>query len=314
MTARAAILALALAVVACGPAPAGPGPRLLATQPASGEVEQPSPDAQRPWSSAYPIMEFPGGRLVVRLERADGRVVESITNEYRVAVTLDPTRTTINLREVRAPAATVTVPAGQTVAIAEWTIVDPAQAWSERSHFFDEFGDPAAQPDGYVYALPFAAGETFKVSQGFNGTFSHTGASQYAVDFTMPEGTEVRAARDGVVVAFHAGATGAGVTDEFRDRTRANWVYVLHADGTLGMYWHLAPGGVRVEAGQRVERGDVIGLSGFTGYAQIAHLHFAVVTAETGARARTFPFVLRTSARDRDGTAPVEQQRYTAFE
>ena len=241
----------------------------------------------RTWTRAYSIMEFTGGALQVTLSRDGDRVVESITNDYRCAVTLDTTRTLTNLREVRPPAATVTIPAGATVAIAEFTIVAASQAWSERSAFAEEFGDPAADPEPYVYALPFPAGETYQIGQGFSGTFSHTGDSEYAVDFTMPEGTTIRAARDGVVVATHASATGGGISEP-RDRSHANWIYILHADGTLGTYWHLAPGGVSVEPGQKVKRGDPIGTSGFTGYAQVPHLHFAIVRAESGAHTRSF--------------------------
>jgi murein DD-endopeptidase MepM/ murein hydrolase activator NlpD len=313
MSARATLV---LALAACGPTGQGAEPMFASPmQVRSAPKAEPSA-AQRAdtWSSEYTMMEYAGGRLRVRLDRTGDRVVESVANEYRVAVTIDPTRTTTNLREVRPPAATVTIPAGATVAIAEWTLVDPTLAWTERSHFRHEFGDPAAQPDGYIYALPFARGESFPVGQGPGGSFSHTGDSFHAVDFTMPEGTVVRAARDGIVVATHDAATTAGVTEEFRTRARANWIYILHADGTLGVYWHLAPGGVGVEPGQKVARGDEIGRSGFTGYAQVPHLHFAVARAETGARARTFPFVFRTSKRDKGGSPPVEHETYAAFE
>ena len=51
-----------------------------------------------------------------------------------------------------------------------------------------------------MYQLPYAPGNRFKVTQGYNGSFSHKGSNQYAIDWQMPEGTPVYAARGGVVV------------------------------------------------------------------------------------------------------------------
>lgn len=323
---RHVVLAAVAAMIA-GCAPVKPMPLVVGTEPEPEPAPAPLPaatptptptppaaPAAHHYTSEYSIMEYGGGKLRVILARDGDAVTESIANEYRCAITLDPTRTTENLVEDGTPAATVTLPASATATIARWTLIDPHKAWKVKSHFAEMFGDTTAKPDRYVYALPFAAGETYPVGQGFDGAFSHTGDSEYAVDFTMPEGTAVRAARDGVVVATYDQATGGGTTDEYKDRSRANWIYILHSDGTLGMYWHLAPGGVKVAAGTKVARGDVIGTSGFTGYAQVAHLHFAIVRATSGAHGTSFAFRFKTSAKDKNGAAPVEGKRYTAFE
>jgi len=58
----------------------------------------------------------------------------------------------------------------------------------------------ARHDDSYVYQLPYAPGRRFKVTQGYNGSFSHKGSNLYAVDWKMPEGTLVFAAREGMVV------------------------------------------------------------------------------------------------------------------
>lgn len=296
------------------PAPARTDEREPEPAPSHAVATTPAPDHTHHYTSEYSIMEFGGGKLRVILARDGDAVTESIANEFRCAITLDPTRTVENLREDGTPAATVTVPASKITTIARWTLIDPHKAWKVKSHFAEMFGDTTAKPTAYAYALPFSAGETYPVGQGFDGTFSHTGDSEYAVDFTMPEGTAIRAARDGVVVATYDQASGGGTTDEYKDRSRANWIYILHSDGTLGMYWHLAPGGVKVAAGDTVARGDVIGSSGFTGYAQVPHLHFAVVRATDGTHSKSFKFAFKTSAKDKKGSAPVEGQRYTAFE
>jgi murein DD-endopeptidase MepM/ murein hydrolase activator NlpD len=68
---------------------------------------------------------------------------------------------------------------------------------------------------------------------------------------------------------------GAGEDFE-RDGPRANYVRILHEDGSMGLYAHLDYKGVRVSPGDRVERGERIGRSGNTGYSTGPHLHFAV--------------------------------------
>jgi murein DD-endopeptidase MepM/ murein hydrolase activator NlpD len=151
------------------------------------------------------------------------------------------------------------------------------------------------------------------VLQGFHGAFSHRGSNEYAVDFDCPVATHVLAARGGVVAATNAGAVGSGTTPEFLDYKRANFVLVRHDDGTLGEYMHLAPSGVEVQVGQRVERGSELALSGNTGYSTTPHLHFQVMTAgEDGLSARSFPFRFATG-QSRD-EAPVQGRAYPAWE
>jgi murein DD-endopeptidase MepM/ murein hydrolase activator NlpD len=63
------------------------------------------------------------------------------------------------------------------------------------------------------------------------------------------------------------------------DRANATWqwgnyVAILGDDGNVIYYCHLAER--RVEANQRVEAGDVIGIMGTTGYSTGIHLHFEV--------------------------------------
>ena len=51
---------------------------------------------------------------------------------------------------------------------------------------------------------------------------------------------------------------------------------IVHDDGTMALYAHLREGGVLVRVGQRVEKGQQIGLSGNTGFTSGPHLHFAL--------------------------------------
>lgn len=145
---------------------------------------------------------------------------------------------------------------------------------------FDVRGDEV-----YAYALPYAAGTAHPVTQGFGGAFSHQ--DRHAVDWAMPEGTPVHAARPGIVVAVQDTHTVSGL--EPWHRTRGNYVEVAHADGTLARYFHLRPRGVAVAPGEAVRRGQLLGYSGNTGYSRGPHLHFEVVTLTQAFTYRTLP-------------------------
>ena len=128
--------------------------------------------------------------------------------------------------------------------------------------------------DLQLVSMPFAAGSEVTVMQGNHGYFSHTGSSVYAVDWDVPEGTEVVAVRGGLVLDLYeesdSGCAEASCADQ------ANYVVVDHGDGTFGQYWHLQQGGALVEIGDLVGRGDVLGLSGNTGWSTDPHLHLQV--------------------------------------
>ena len=62
---------------------------------------------------------------------------------------------------------------------------------------------------------------------------------------------------------------------------KGNFIEIQHDDGTVAHYHHLRLMGVRVEKGQRVEQGELIGLSGNTGYSTGPHLHFAVTKLDS---------------------------------
>lgn len=121
------------------------------------------------------------------------------------------------------------------------------------------------------YRLPFAPASRHFLAQGFGGSFSHTGSSAYSLDFSMPIGTPVFAARDGVVRQVRTGADDANLPLEMRE---ANFVSVRHEDGEVSVYAHLDSAQVR--PGQRVRTGERIATSGNTGYSTQPHLHFHV--------------------------------------
>ena len=141
--------------------------------------------------------------------------------------------------------------------------------------------------DDHLYLLPYAGGSSYRVLQGFESDWSHRGDEQFAVDFRMPEGTPVHAARAGVVArtedSWDEGCWNARC-DGF-----ANFVILLHDDGTTGEYYHLQKDGVLVDIGERVTAGQQIGLSGNTGSTAVPHLHFAVYRATRQGNSQSIP-------------------------
>ena len=149
-------------------------------------------------------------------------------------------------------------------------------------------GDANARPRDVEYGWPLDSDE-LRIGQAWGGGFSHRDdENRHAIDLGVPVGTTVRAARDGVVMQVESRFSGGGL-DASHDLARANFVRVLHEDGTMALYAHLAPGGVRVRQGERVVRGQAIAFSGDTGYSGAPHLHFAV-HANRGMRLQSIPF------------------------
>ena len=157
-------------------------------------------------------------------------------------------------------------------------------------------GDPLAHPRDVAYRLPLRQKGT-RIDQGYGGRFSHTDPqNRYAVDFAADQGTPVVAARDGVVMQVERDFDKAGLNLE-KYGGRANFVRILHDDGTMAVYAHLQEGGVLVHVGQRVRVGQQIGLSGNTGFTTGPHLHF-VVQVNRGMRLQSIPVRIVDAAGD----------------
>jgi murein DD-endopeptidase MepM/ murein hydrolase activator NlpD len=112
------------------------------------------------------------------------------------------------------------------------------------------------------------------------GAKYRTGGIHKGIDYGCQTGTPVVAAVGGKVV--HAG----------RHVYKKGWGFAfgIHVivnneaftDGTAGLwagYCHLH--GVSVKVGQRVAKGDLVGISGNTGRSTAPHLHFQVLASRT---------------------------------
>jgi len=66
---------------------------------------------------------------------------------------------------------------------------------------------------------------------------------------------------------------------------------IVRSGGVHAAYVHLAPGSVRVRQGQRVGRGEILGLVGSTGNSTAPHLHFQLMDGPDPLTARPVPSV-----------------------
>lgn len=95
-----------------------------------------------------------------------------------------------------------------------------------------------------------------RITQGYR--FYHK-----AIDIANKGGGPILAADSGTVVAASWDGSGYG-----------NRVMINHGNGTVTLYAHMSL--LQVQNGQRVNRGDVIGMMGSTGRSTGVHLHFEV--------------------------------------
>lgn len=167
----------------------------------------------------------------------------------------------------------------------------------------------AIHKDDYLYKLPFLKGADIYVSQGYHGETSHKGLSAYAVDFPVPVGTPVYAAREGIVVGSEGSSNLGGGTPEYRKF--ANYVIIEHSDGTMGNYYHLKQGGAVAVIGQKVAKGDLIGYSGNTGYSSGPHLHFSVSKVDPVSMRRPMNLPIKLQTLEGIVTLPRKGDRYT---
>jgi hypothetical protein len=129
-----------------------------------------------------------------------------------------------------------------------------AKVWN-RKEGPAKFALPLALP-----VRPLPKGKSFGVKRVFNGkpaSQPHTGT-----DYATPVGSPVLAVADGTVVIAE---------DMFFE---GNAVFIDHGDGLISMYFHLAD--IKVEVGQEVEKGHILGRVGSTGRATGPHLFFGV--------------------------------------
>lgn len=225
-----------------------------------------------------------------------------------ITVTLAPA---VNNLAVDAPLPhTATYPGNATTKAFSLAVVDSELPHSLAHTYRWTWGPlTAAHDDKAVYRLPYERGKFYRVDQGHHGRFSHFGDFEYAVDWNMPIGTPVLAAREGVVVGVKDIYEEGGPSREYENL--CNYIMIKHADGTIGEYDHLSAYSAKVKVGDKVRAGDLLALSGNSGFTTGPHLHFFVYKALDGGHRESFPVQFRLD--DNGAGSVVEGRTYMAY-
>jgi murein DD-endopeptidase MepM/ murein hydrolase activator NlpD len=117
---------------------------------------------------------------------------------------------------------------------------------------------PAIQPVRNIDLKKKISGFGFRIDPVYKTIQKHMG-----MDFTADEGSDVYATGDGVVEGIEQKKWGYG-----------NSIIINHGYGYKTRYAHLSS--FKVKPGQKIKRGDLIGLVGSTGKSTGPHLHYEV--------------------------------------
>ncbi len=116
---------------------------------------------------------------------------------------------------------------------------------------------------GILFEFPIARGRITSLFGPRKDPFTGRPEFHTGIDIGAPDGTEVHAARDGVV------------SEIGHNETFGNFIVLDHPGAYQTLYGHLSMIGVTMK--QRVNAGEVIGAVGHTGRATGPHLHFEVI-------------------------------------
>ncbi|TBL73034.1 murein hydrolase activator EnvC family protein [Paenibacillus thalictri] len=119
--------------------------------------------------------------------------------------------------------------------------------------------------NGGKFAYPLVKQATMTSDFGVRkDPFTGKQAGHTGIDLAVPKGTDILAAENGVVIL-------AGWWSGY-----GNCVIIDHGKGVWTLYGHIRDGGIGVEKGESVKRGQKIAEVGATGRATGNHLHFEV--------------------------------------
>jgi murein DD-endopeptidase MepM/ murein hydrolase activator NlpD len=219
-------------------------------------------------------------RIKVYEEQFSNGIIRFYADNYHhCPISLNVMLQTRNIKIPRSAQKTFIVP-GVSGRIFLFELKANAQSYGYQYNWMFTLGDVTKRRYNkkHPYDLPFLSGASFYVSQGYHGSFSHQNVK--AIDFVMPEGTPITAMNNGIVVEVvdnHNQGCPSVDCSKFN-----NYISIYHYDGTFANYSHLLFNGAKVMPGDRVRQGQVIGLSGNTGFSTNPHLHIEVFMPSFG--------------------------------
>ncbi|MFA5770857.1 MAG: peptidoglycan DD-metalloendopeptidase family protein [Patescibacteria group bacterium] len=133
--------------------------------------------------------------------------------------------------------------------------------------------DPSKLPGQGILSWPL---DNIYITQKFGKTVAakrlYVSGSHSGVDFRASMGTPVKAAASGIV-------EGTGNTDLICPGSSfGKWIFIRHGNGLATTYSHLSL--IKVNVGDRVLTGQIIGYSGNTGYSTAPHLDLKVYASD----------------------------------
>ncbi len=120
---------------------------------------------------------------------------------------------------------------------------------------------PSIAPVNNLLADNLVSGFGVRINPFHKGNYHHDG-----IDIALTKGTEVLSAGNGRVSYFSSSNLEAGF---------GNYIEIDHGNGVLTRYSHLEK--ISVKWGQKIKKGQVIGLSGSSGGSVAPHLHYEVI-------------------------------------
>lgn len=227
----------------------------------------------------YPVAS--GEYLVFRARNA-APVVATVSISFRL---LQNFRLTDSVPVVK------TVHSGDNIVLTRVERVDPLASINAEPRIEVDLGSDSTLPDpAAVYGVPFGGEEPRQLVASWGGG-AHTFETLFSLDFAMPEGTPILAAREGVVAVVQDSLPGRAEEGELIGE--ANLVVVAHADRTLATYAYLQTG-IPVTVGDSLACGELLGFSGAGGPVGLSHLHFHVGKRLSRAENRTIRVVFRS--------------------
>ncbi|MGD9864732.1 MAG: M23 family metallopeptidase [Pseudodonghicola sp.] len=170
---------------------------------------------------------------------------------------------------MRAALAALLIPLAAPVAAGEFALGLPLDCQLGETCYIQQYTDDDPGPGAQDYRC---------------GPLSYDGHK--GTDFALPDlaamraGVAVLAAAPGVVKALRDGVPDRVMTAEtaaeVAGRECGNGVLIDHGDGWETQYCHMRSGSIRVQQGQQVARGEVLGAIGLSGQTQFPHVHLSV--------------------------------------